>query len=173
MSFDRAKDMAEAAALRAADLVRAEYEMCAERCESPIERLFAAAFFDPDLGNDWDLLRREVLVPPSGSIEHVVAPPLDGIFLWPQIKVGPYRVDFIVGANTPRFGTRYVVVECDGHDFHERTKEQAARDKARDRYLMARGYKVLRFTGSEIHRDPRSVWDEVVGVVFGVDEPNA
>ena len=44
-------------------------------------------------------------------------------------------------------------VECDGHDFHEKTKEQAARDKKRDRDLQALGYRVLRFSGSEIYRD--------------------
>jgi very-short-patch-repair endonuclease len=43
-----------------------------------------------------------------------------------------------------------LVVECDGHQFHERTKEQAAHDKRRDRELMALGFHVLRFTGSEV-----------------------
>ena len=45
-------------------------------------------------------------------------------------------------------------MECDGHDFHERTKAQAAHDKTRDRALQARGLKVLRYTGSEIWADP-------------------
>jgi hypothetical protein len=26
-----------------------------------------------------------------------------------------------------------IIVECDGHDFHERTKQQASRDKAHGR----------------------------------------
>ena len=34
---------------------------------------------------------------------------------------------------------------------HERTKKQAAHDRKRDRTLT--GWTVLRFTGSEIHRD--------------------
>jgi hypothetical protein len=46
------------------------------------------------------------------------------------------------------------VIECDGHDYHERTKEQAAHDRARDREMQRLGYLVLRFTGSEIWRDP-------------------
>ncbi len=50
------------------------------------------------------------------------------------------------------FGGVPYVIECDGHDFHERTKEQAQRDKKRDRELQAAGYKVFRFTGSEIWR---------------------
>lgn len=63
----------------------------------------------------------------------------------PQVTIGPYRVDFLVTFN----GVKYVI-ECDGHDFHERTKEQAQKDKKRDRDLQNLGYKVFRFTGSEI-----------------------
>ena len=47
-----------------------------------------------------------------------------------------------------------VVVECDGHGFHEKTKEQARRDKARDRDLHAMGCPVIRFTGSELVANP-------------------
>ncbi len=46
-----------------------------------------------------------------------------------------------------------LILECDGHDFHEKTKEQAAKDKRRDRELQHLGYRVFRFTGSEIHND--------------------
>jgi very-short-patch-repair endonuclease len=56
-------------------------------------------------------------------------------------------------------------VECDGHDFHERTKEQAQRDKSRDRYLQANGWRVLRFTGSEIHRTPEKCADEIASII--------
>lgn len=48
----------------------------------------------------------------------------------------------------------YLVVECDGHDYHERTKEQAAKDRSRDRNLQMSGYTVFRFTGYEIYRAP-------------------
>ena len=63
----------------------------------------------------------------------------------PQVQVGRYRVDFMV-----RFFDEKFIVECDGHDFHERTKQQAQHDKQRDRFLQAEGFKVFRFTGSEI-----------------------
>lgn len=43
-------------------------------------------------------------------------------------------------------------IYCDGHDFHERTKEQAARDRSIDRKLQQIGWHVFRFTGSEIYR---------------------
>lgn len=81
--------------------------------------------------------------------------PIFDLFVRPQAQVGDWRVDFLFhawGWNTPKF-MRFIV-ECDGHDFHERTKEQAARDRARDRQAMIDGIPVLRFTGSEIWKNP-------------------
>jgi very-short-patch-repair endonuclease len=75
-----------------------------------------------------------------------------------QARVGAYRVDFLLEANGRR-----VVVECDGHDFHERTKEQASRDKAQDRALQRAGCLVARFTGSDITRNPEGCAVEVLG----------
>ena len=45
-----------------------------------------------------------------------------------------------------------LVVEVDGHEFHERTKLQAARDRQRDRAMIAEGFRVVRFTGQEVYR---------------------
>jgi very-short-patch-repair endonuclease len=59
-----------------------------------------------------------------------------------------------------------VAIECDGHDFHEKTKEQARKDKRRDRVFLAEGLPVLRFTGSEIHRDPTAIAKEVGEVLL-------
>jgi hypothetical protein len=82
--------------------------------------------------------------------------------IYPQQAIGKYRADFIL--IRLRFGytgkagfekrtcdtLARVVIECDGHDFHEKTKEQAKRDKERDRLMQTEGYYVLRFTGSEL-----------------------
>ena len=65
-----------------------------------------------------------------------------------------YRVDFVLSYKTPSNNELRFAVECDGHDFHEKTKEQAARDKKRDRALSAQGYTVIRFTGSEVYAAP-------------------
>lgn len=75
-----------------------------------------------------------------------------------KTDTGKYRADFYLEFNSAQMGdTRppfKLVVECDGHDFHEKTKTQAAKDKQRDRSLHTEGYAVMHFTGSEIHRDP-------------------
>lgn len=75
-----------------------------------------------------------------------------------QATLGAVRVDFLLFAKDGR----RLVIECDGHEFHERTKEQAARDRSRDRMLLAHGCPVVRFTGSEIYRDVQGCVYEVV-----------
>jgi len=90
----------------------------------------------------------------------------DGCFvLNPQEEIktpgGRFRVDFLVAA---KVHSQYVsvAVECDGHDFHEKTKVQAARDKRRDRSLKLAGIDVIHFTGSEIWANPRECAKEVL-----------
>jgi len=85
-------------------------------------------------------------------------------YLWRiqrQAKIGKYKADFAVQCILCPGKT--LIVECDGHDFHEKTKQQAAHDKKRDRFMTVSGYGVLRFTGSEIYRDPIGCVREVVG----------
>jgi hypothetical protein len=72
----------------------------------------------------------------------------------PQVQIGPHRVDFLI---------QDIVVECDGHKFHS-SKKQRALDVRRDRYLVGQGYRVVRFTGSEIHKDALTCAKEVQGL---------
>lgn len=88
------------------------------------------------------------------------------VLIAPQLKIGPYRVDFAVRYISGLDGAAGLVVECDGHAFHEKTKEQAARDKARDRFLAAAGYRVMRFTGSEIWADPIACAEQVLEATY-------
>lgn len=80
-----------------------------------------------------------------------------GATLSRQKRFGRYTADFVI-AHPPMYR---VIVEADGHDYHEKTKAQAAKDKRRDRFLQDKGYNVLRFTGSEITRDPFKCAEEV------------
>ncbi len=141
----------------AEEVVGDENELLA-RCESPIERRFASAFS----------LYVALVEGRPFELRHETYVPRPSLILEPQVKVGSYRVDFVIKyAGTPD-RTCAFVVECDGHDFHERTKAQAARDKARDRYLSVRFAKVLRFTGSEIHYKPFECAAEAFGMADGL-----
>lgn len=78
----------------------------------------------------------------------------DLMLISPQVSVGPYRCDFIAG----RFSggrVTLVVVECDGFEFHRKTRYQRDRDARRDLWMrQEHGIKsVLRFDGSRIHAD--------------------
>ena len=77
-----------------------------------------------------------------------------------QSTILQYKADFLFTVRVKGKEIK-VVVECDGHDFHERTKEQAQRDKSRDRDMVNNGYTVLRFTGSEIYRDAANCVSEI------------
>jgi very-short-patch-repair endonuclease len=74
-----------------------------------------------------------------------------------------FRIDFVFISRAAK-GLK-VAVEVDGHDFHERTKEQAQRDKSRDRLLTQAGYTVFRYTGSEIYRDTDRCVSEVLAYI--------
>lgn len=131
--------------------------------ESPIEELFLAAVYASNI--DWGDAPVHIYM----GEYYEDGTRFDGTHLWPQVQIGNYRVDFLFEYIGPR-GRRRVIVECDGHAFHERTKEQASSDKARDRFLVSRGFQVLRFTGSEIYRDPIICWAETRNVLWGLAE---
>ncbi|WP_378210037.1 endonuclease domain-containing protein [Anoxybacteroides rupiense] len=81
-----------------------------------------------------------------------------------EYKRKKYRVDIVIEVNFQ--GKKYLfAIECDGHEFHERTKEQALRDKKRQRELTAMGYCVIRFAGSEIWESPFRAAREVFDLI--------
>jgi very-short-patch-repair endonuclease len=69
----------------------------------------------------------------------------EGVSAEPQVRLGRYIADFVV--DTP---SGKLVVEADGRDYHD-----LERDAQRDAALRERGvWRVLRFTGAAIWRDP-------------------
>jgi len=97
----------------------------------------------------------------------------DRYVVTPQAVVQRFRLDFLVeyhgwvrAVTEPQTSVPLrlqAAVECDGHEFHERTKEQATRDRSRDRALQQDdGMLVCRFTGQEIWRDALGCAREVL-----------
>lgn len=86
----------------------------------------------------------------------------------PQYQIGRYRADFMLSVVDDRDQEHRFVIECDGHDFHEKTKEQAAKDKARDRYMTAHGYRVFRYTGSEIYADKEGLLSDLDEALYNL-----
>lgn len=123
-------------------------------CQTPIEKYLAV--FLLDLSQQWQSVYNlnDLRVLPQQEVE---------------LERHKYRVDFLIEVTPPNDDdTKYIVVECDGHAYHERTKEQAQRDKERDRRFTRAGYTVLRFTGRELYRDPRKCYQEITKMVRSI-----
>lgn len=144
-------------------LFRAQIAQFSRRCESPIEELLAASVILHSHGAR--LLGVDMMAVGAAFDKEHRASPFEATDVYLQAQVGAYRVDFLFD-DLFRGKRRFLAVELDGHDWHERTKEQAARDKKRDRTLVTAGYSVLRFTGSEIFRNPGSCHQEIVEAIL-------
>lgn len=140
-----------------------EYENNDEGILSPVEQLFYIEYYSRYfIASDYECLP---------------------FHLWPQYQdksTGKYRLDFnadfvsvLINSNA---GNRYseeaickvdhprLGIEIDGHIWHEKTKEQAQHDKKRERFLISKGWKILRFTGSEVYKDPAKCLDETIRI---------
>lgn len=137
-------------------------------CESPIERAMLYALFLVGYAYSDSVTIRvgDVLV---GGMAGASA----GFEIEPQAWIDSYRVDFLLrywrlkDSNAPRGGRirAAMVIECDGHDFHERTREQAARGRMRDRHFQSVGFGIYHYTGAEIWRDVFAAATEAIETV--------
>lgn len=87
-----------------------------------------------------------------------------GWSLFREHRIGTYRADFVLVSFSG-----FVAVECDGHDFHDRTPEQAIHDRKRDRFFAKNGWLTLRFTGREIRHGADACVAEVFEVCGELD----
>lgn len=152
-----------AAVLRHIAFISYDLETALLQCGSPPERamLHALAIVAWDWG-DGVLFRTEF------GASGLVATKGMWVEIEPQAQVGACRVDFLLTCRLrdPPASAK-LVVECDGHEWHERTREQAQRDGARDRYLQSNDLAVYRYTGAE-------VWKDVFAAAYeAVSEPHA
>jgi hypothetical protein len=167
----------EATAQRIASIVSAwmdhttpELEAAFGPCESPMERMFLLGLlWMYGVGKtEWSC---EACIFSRKSREYILSPQFEEIDWEDQDESAPEavpfaRVDFMLRARGSDWS---LAIEIDGHEFHEKTKEQAARDKLRDRRLVRAGRRVVRFSGSEVFADPKGCWAEVFGICDALD----
>lgn len=126
--------------------------------ESPIEWAFLVAFcacsHEMGCGDLIHLSTKEEI-----KADLAREPDVGRVYIIPQAKISTFRVDFLLEMHAADIVSR-LVIECDGHNWHDRTKEQAARDRSRDRILLYAGVPVIRYTGSEIFRCAAQCADE-------------
>lgn len=143
-----------------------EFDGALRWCESPIEQLVTATLM---AYSGWSQYPEPYLLASHG--ENLLADSgvcathkrlfkdSDLIIVQAEVRLPRttrYRLDMALFAGEDKFA-----VEYDGHDFHEKTKEQARKDKARDRALTLAGWRVLRFTGSEVFASPEGVVEQL------------
>lgn len=127
--------------------------------QSPIEDKLIGALLWLDL--DWcGMPHAGVPGGPSECME--MFGPREQIDFWiaPQARIGRYRVDVMMWLTFGRTMAG-LAIECDGHAFHEKTKEQASRDKKRDREILQAGFPVVRFSGSDIFKSPHDCVEQI------------
>jgi len=96
-----------------------------------------------------------------------------GLTYEPQFKIGKYTVDFKIQYHYSLNRTlmsKTIIVECDGHEFHDKNKEQRKYEKERDRFIVKQGYKIFHYTGSEIFNNPLDIAVEILSYLTGIDK---
>lgn len=134
-----------------------DYQLALEQslidCESPIEQLLALELQDIGLEN---MLSFNPFVDVIGIEKQQEI----------QGKSKKYRVDFLIPVFYTNQGGKMFVVECDGYEFHQKTKKQVEEDNKRHRELQSMGYEIIRFSGTEIYHAPRRCALEVKNIIL-------
>ena len=112
-------------------------------CKSPIEVIFAFAF---------DILKVKIFE--------------NGLFeLEPQAEImcndKKYIADFLFDG-----GNFKLVIECDGHEFHKKTKAQVEKDNNREYDMKLSGYDVIRLSGSQIYNEPWTCAEKIYDYII-------
>lgn len=81
--------------------------------------------------------------------------------LVPQYELfgGKYRLDFAEPESK-------IGIELDGYDYHS-SKEAFTKDRKRQREIEAAGWRVIRFSGSEVYRDAAGCASEALAFITG------
>lgn len=96
-----------------------------------------------------------------------------GTSIFPQFSIETekknYCADFIIVLEKFVGKCVDVIVECDGHEFHQKTKAQVERDNQREYDIKKMGYDVLRFSGSQIYNNPFKCANDIFDYLIAKD----
>lgn len=121
--------------------------------ESPIERLMILAL------NDIDAIYKLQYIEKEYNVKIINRMAQANI----NIDNHKYRVDYLIEVFMQELNKKICfVIECNGHDFHEKTKEQVKKDNIKNRTLLKNGYVIFNFSGSEIFNDNDKCASEII-----------
>ena len=117
-----------------------QFKECLIDCESPIEQMLALELENLHLENSTLF---------NSNLEIIGYEKQSEI----ECNKNVYRVDFLIPVIFYKNIRRIYIVECDGYEFHQKTKEQVQNDYIRQRNLEMAGYRIIKFTGSEVYNN--------------------
>jgi len=139
-----------------------------ESIESPIEQLFFIEWkFRQFCNSELELLYLEPQYSDPSTKNFILdfyINIIEEVLTWKEM-FDLNKYDIITSTPYPKVG-----IEIDSHIWHEKSKEQAMKDKKRERILIANGWQLLRFAGSEVYKDPARCVDETLGFVLKIRE---
>ena len=80
-----------------------------------------------------------------------------------------YRADFLIVVNYKRKNgvePKLFVIECDGYEWHQKSKQQVEKDNIRTRDLQKSGYEVIKFSGTEIYHRCDDCVKEIISIII-------
>lgn len=139
-----------------------DFEYCLDEsmidCESPIEQLLAMEFERIGLLN-------------IGLFNPIIE--IKDFQKQKYIKCNDknYRVDFYICVQYKNKKKDIVVekkfiIECDGYEFHRRTKEEFDYESKRSRDLKKLGHEIISFSGREIMKSPYMCALDVINIII-------
>jgi len=80
----------------------------------------------------------------------------------PDKDISGYKPDFLISFSD--YSNLIFAIEIDGHQWHEKTKEQASNDRKKDRAYLKNMAIPIRFTGSDVYHDALSCVRETMEI---------
>lgn len=141
------------------DKITAAVERGLVKCESPIEAILLPWLVGQTYSFLFDYNPKVLFAGEGDQLGE------NSLAVIPQLPIGRFRVDFAV-AMRRQGPVCFVMVECDGADFHD-NPDQVIRDVNRDVRILShpRVCEIVRLTGREITAEPRDAAAKVVDAV--------
>ena len=80
----------------------------------------------------------------------------------PQYKVKGYRIDLAYFPEGEGSEVK-IAIECNGRMYHTSAKDKEW-DKEKTKFLCKEGWRVVRFTGRQIYKDPYKLVNKIIGI---------
>lgn len=117
-----------------------------EDCQSPIEKILLVALTKKFEEIDtWMYIETQTLIECNGKNYYA-----DFTICYDEMLNWYLKEDF------------NLIIECDGYDFHQKTKEQVDYDNKREYDLKAEGWDIIRFSGREIYNNPMQCVERIL-----------